>query len=413
MGRDSVTVETVSLAAARRIALAAQGLARPRPPALPGRRQVNRTIEALGLLQIDSVSVLARAHYMPLFSRLGAYDRSLLETAAWGKRRERGLFEYWAHEASLLPLDLQPLFRWRMARAEAGVGIYGGLARFRRERGDYIDAVLREVTERGPTVAADLEGERGEGGWWGWSERKRALEWLFWAGRITTATRRGFERVYDLTERVIPPAILDVPTPTEGEAHRALLVHSAKALGIATASDLRDYFRLAPEDMKAALPELVEAGELVPVTVAGWPKTAYLHRDAARPRRATASALLSPFDPLVFERSRAERLFGFRYRIEIYTPAEKRQFGYYVLPFLFGDGIAARLDLKADRKTGTLFVVASHREPHCTPEAVEALAAELSLMAGWLKLERVVVQPAGDLAPELSAAVLHNGPAVL
>jgi uncharacterized protein YcaQ len=402
----SVTADHISAAAARRIALAAQGFGEARPDVADWRR-MNRTINRLGLLQIDSVSVSARAHYMPLFSRLGPYPREALERAAWGKPRK--LFEYWAHEASLLPLETQPLLRWRMDRAAAGEGIYKGLAVFGREQAPAVAAVLERIAAEGPLSSGDFEAPRGAGGWWGWSDTKRALEFLFWSGRITTATRRSFARVYDLTERVIPPAILSLPTPSPAEAQRALLLASARALGIATASDLRDYFRLSAAETPPLLADLVEAGALIPATVEGWPQPAFLHPDARRPRKIAAQALLSPFDPLVFERARAERLFGFRYRIEIYTPAEKRQHGYYVLPFLLGDRLVARVDLKADRKAGTLFVLSAHAEPHAPAETADALLAELRQMAGWLGLERVTVLPAGDFGPPLAAAQAVTG----
>lgn len=392
----------ISLRQARRIAVAAQGFADRRPAGTITARHLDAVIGRTALLQIDSVSVLARAHYLPLFSRLGGYRRALLETAAWGEPRR--LFEYWAHEASLLPLDLHPLLRWRMRRAEGGRGIYGGLARLGREDRPFIDGLLAEVTARRGLAASDIEGDRGEGGWWGWSRTKQALEWLFWAGLVTTRTRRGFERVYDLPERVIPATILALPTPDEAEAHRRLLAISARALGIATASELRDYFRLAPDDVKPRLPELVETGELVPVAVEGWAQQAYLHRDARRPRRVAASALLAPFDPLVWERSRTERLFGFRYRIEIYTPAEKRVHGYYVLPFLFEDRLVARVDLKANKTAGALHVLAAHAEPDMPADAVPALLRRLREMASWLGLDRLDIRRAGDLAPALIAA---------
>ena len=382
--------ERLSLAGARRAALAAQGFDEGRREAF-GPRHPRRVIDRLGLLQIDSVSAVARAHYLPLFSRLGAYPRALLEDAAWGARGRRELFEYWAHEASLLPLALHPLLRWRMARAAEGRGIYGGLARFGVERRDAVEAAFRAVEARGPLAAGDLEGSRGSGGWWGWSDGKRALEWLFWAGRLTTATRRAsFERLYDLPERVLPAAVLAVPTPSEAEAHRALLARAARAHGVATAGDLRDYFRLDAADVAPRLAELVEEGTLVPVAVEGWDRPAYLHAEARLPRRVESRALLAPFDPLVWERSRAERLFGFRYRIEIYVPAAKRQHGYYVLPFLLGEALVARVDLRADRAAGLLRVLAVHREPGAPPATDEALAAELDLMARWLGLQGVV-----------------------
>jgi len=396
--------EKISLKTARRIALAAQGIGEKRLSGPIDRRHLKRFLARNGLLQIDSVNVLVRAHYMPLYSRLGAYPLGLIDDNARG--RKRLMFEYWAHEASLLPIELYPLMRWRMGRAERGERVYSALARYGRERADYVEAIHKEILSRGPVAASDFDGQRGQGGWWGWSEAKHALEWLFWAGRITTAERRpSFERVYDVPERVLPASVLALPTPAAEDAVRQLLRISARALGVATASDLRDYFRLPPDDLKLRLPELVEAGELLPVNVEGWSQQAYLHREARIPRRVEARALLSPFDPLVWERSRAERLFDFRYRIEIYTPAEKRVHGYYVLPFLLGEALAARVDLKADRQAGVLRVMASHREPSAPAHVAEALAAELRAVAAWLELERVEIMPAGDLAPALGEAV--------
>jgi uncharacterized protein YcaQ len=400
--------EKISLRLARRIVLAAQGLAEPRPSGPVDRRHFRKVLGRLGLFQIDSVSVLVRAHYMPLFSRLGPYPLGLLDDAAAGRRRL--LFEYWAHEASLLPVESWPLMRWRMRRAADGVGVYGALARFGREKADYVERVFREVEANGPIPASGFEGQKGGGGWWGWSEAKHAFEWLFWAGRITTASRQGFERLYDLPERVLPAAVVHAPEPSPADAQRELLRVSARALGVATASDLRDYFRLSPEDAKARIPELVEAGELLPVKVEGWPQQAYLHRDARLPRSVHAAALLSPFDPLVWERSRTERLFGFRYRIEIYTPAEKRVHGYYVLPFLYGDSLVGRVDLKADRKEGVLKVLSAFAEPGAPPETAEALLAELRGMAGWLGLERMEIGASGDLAPALREAAAPAAP---
>jgi uncharacterized protein YcaQ len=397
--------EALSTATARRIALAAQGFAEARPDGPIGVRRLRRTIDRLGLLQIDSVNVLIRAHYLPLFSRLGPYDTTLLDRLAWGGRK-RGLFEYWGHEASLLPLDTQPLLRWRMARAAAGnVGFKGYLMRYGQERRAFIEAVRRQIEDRGPLAAADLtDGGKSAGKWWGWSDGKQAMEWLFIAGQVTTSGRRGaFERVYDLTERVIPADVLALPTPDDRDAQRTLLRKAAQALGVATEYDLRDYFRLRPEDTKARLAELVEAGELLPVEVEGWSHVAYLDPRAHVPRKVEARALLVPFDPLIWERDRAERLFGFRYRIEIYTPLEKRQFGYYVLPFLLGDRLVARVDLKADRANSRLLVHAAHAE-HGAKQAEIAgpLRAELRLMADWLDLDAVKVAPAGALGRALA-----------
>jgi len=369
--------------------LAAQGFGETRP-GLARRRHVAGVAARLGLFQIDSVNVLARAHYLPLFSRLGVYDRAWLDDAAYDRRR-RSLFEYWGHEASLIRLDLQPLLRWRMARAERGEGIYGGLARFGRERADFVRAVLGEIEARGPLAARELAGGgRGQGSWWGWSDGKRALEWLFWAGRVTTAHRRpSFERVYDLTERVLPAAVIGAPTPPVGDAQRALVRLAAEALGVATEPDLRDYFRLDHKECRARVAELVEDGQLLPVEVEGWPARAYCVADARRPRRIEARALVSPFDPLMWDRARAERLFEFRYRIEIYTPADRREHGYYALPFLLGDRLVARVDLKAEREAGRLLVRSITLEPHAGGEVREALGAELETMAAWLGLREI------------------------
>lgn len=381
--------ERLSPGQARRIALAAQGFGRPRPEAV-GPRDLRRTVERLGLHQIDSVNVLVRAHYLPAFSRLGPYDRGLIDRAAWGPRRERRLFEYWAHEASLLPVEMHPLLRWRMAQAERGEIGWGSLKAYADERRSEAEAILSRIREEGPLAASDFEEGRGRSGWWEWGDTKRALEWLFWAGLITTATRRGsFERVYDVPERVIPAAILALPTPPVADAQRGLVAHAAEALGIATETDLRDYFRLKPEPAKRAVADLVEEGVLVPAAIEGWTRPAYLHRDARRPRRIRGQALLAPFDPLVWERGRAERLFGFRYRIEIYTPAEKRVHGYYVLPFLLDEALVARVDLKADRQRSRLLVRRTSLEPGAPAETGERLAAELELMARWLGLEGV------------------------
>ena len=378
-------------------------MARPAGPI--SQVHLKRVIERLALHQIDSVNVLVRAHYLPLFSRLGAYPREALDRVTWGPKSKRRLFEYWAHEASLLPLDLQPLLRWRMARAERGIGVWGNVKPFAGEKRAEADAILKRIADEGPLAASDIAETRGQGGWWGWSETKQALEYLFWSGLITTATRRtSFERVYDLPERVLPRAILDTPAPAEADAQRALLARSAKALGIATAGDLRDYFRLKPNDASPRIDELVEDGTLLPVAVRGWKQQAYLHRDVKVPRRISGQALLAPFDPLIWERARTERLFDLRYRIEIYVPAEKRVHGYYVLPFLMDGRIVARVDLKADRQAGSLIVQRAHREAQAPAETAERLKTELALMAGWLGLDRVAVAAGGALADALREA---------
>jgi uncharacterized protein YcaQ len=396
--------DTLTAGEARRIALAAQGFGGDRDTPI-GKRQLTRLIERLGVVQIDSVNVVSRTHYLPAFSRLGAYPRDLLEEVAWA--RKRPLFEYWAHEASLLPLASQPLFRWRMEDARAGVGVWKGVAKFLRERRDFIDKVLDEIASRGPLSASDLEmGHKGEGGWWGWSEAKRAVECLFWAGELTTATRRGtFERVYGLPEKVIPKAVWDLPTPPRAEAQRELYRIAARAMGIATSKDLRDYFRMPVDGAKDRIAELVDAGELLPVKVKGWKEPAYLDPNARWARKVEASSLLSPFDNLIWFRERTERMFGVRYRIEIYVPAEKRQHGYYVLPFLEGDALTARVDLKSDRKQGVLIVQSAHAEPWASDQTPAKLAAELQRMAAWLGLESVRVEKRGDLAGALGKAL--------
>jgi len=397
--------EKLTAGEARRIALGAQGFATPRPSGAVTKRHLTKLIQRLGVVQIDSVNVVSRTHYLPAFSRLGAYPRTMLEDLAWKKKRP--LFEYWAHEASLLPLESQPLFRWRMEDAHEGRGVWKGVARFLRERREFVDKVLDEIRTRGPLSAGELEmGHKGEGGWWGWSEAKRAVECLFWTGELTTATRRGtFERVYGLPERVLPAAILNTPTPDRDEAHRELYRRAIRAMGIATSKDLRDYFRMPVEGAKARMAELVEAGEMIPVSVKGWKEPAFLDPAARWPRRVDAHALLSPFDNLIWFRERTERMFAVRYRIEIYVPAEKRQHGYYVLPFLEGDALTARVDLKSDRKAGVLIVQSAHGEPWASEATPVRLAEELKLMAGWLGLESVRVERRGDMAGALDAAL--------
>ena len=380
---------TLSLKEARRIALAAQGFGAPRPER-PAAAHLRKTLDRLGLFQIDSVNVLARAHYLPAFSRLGGYDRALLERDAWGPKRQRRIFEYWAHEASLLPLDLHPLLRWRMARAERGEIGYRALKRFAAERRSEAQAVLDRIAAEGPLAAADFENGSSKSGWWEWSHTKHALEWLFWSGKITTGTRRGsFARVYDLPERVLPGAILDLPTPDAASAQRALIERSARALGIGTAADLRDYYRLKPEEADHAIAAQIETGILVPVRVSGWSQKAWMHREARVPRRVRGAALLAPFDPLIWERGRAERLFGFRYRIEIYVPADKRTHGYYVLPFLMDEALVARVDLKADRQAGLLLAHRITVEPGAPADTIERLGIELDRIAAWLGLDGV------------------------
>ena len=393
-------METLSLPAARRIALAAQGFGGR--TASDDRRKLIRAVDHIGLIQIDSVNAVVRSHYLPAYSRQGPYLRAELDRLAAGRRRR--LFEYWGHEASLIPVETWPLLQWRMERARAGDGIYTGLARFGRERRDFIDGVLREVERRGPLSAGELEQgrrpvEQKGGGWWGWSDGKRALEWLFWAGLVTTGSRRSFERLYDLPERVLPAGIVGARASEAAEAQRGLLRLAARAQGVATERDLRDYWRLDPAETRARLAELVEEGALRPVAVQGWREPAYLDPEARRPRRVEASALLSPFDNLIWFRPRAERLWGFRFRLEIYTPAARRVHGYYVLPFLHRERLQARVDLRAVRGEGRLDVHAVHLEPGADPDVGEALSAQFRTLADWLDLPdiRVIEAPSAAM----------------
>ncbi|MEO6991041.1 MAG: winged helix-turn-helix domain-containing protein [Candidatus Baltobacteraceae bacterium] len=382
-------IESLSGSQARRIALAAQGFGTARPSSVPNGRHVRALFARLNVVQIDSVNVLVRSHYLPLFSRLGPYRRELLERAAYDPKR-RELFEYWGHEASLLPLAMQPLLRWRMARARDGREMWGGIARVAAEHPEFVQATLAAVRERGPLGAGDLE-RNGRSGWWGWSKTKAVLEYLFWAGFVTTAYRRSFERVYDLVERTLPAAVLALPTPPEDAAQRELLMIAAGALGVGTERDLRDYFRIPAADARTRVAELIEAGRLLPVRVEGWRQSAYLTGNVRIPRRIDARALLSPFDSLVWERSRTHALFDFHYRLEIYTPAHKRIHGYYVLPFLLGDRLVARVDLKADRAKATLLVQNVHFEPDVDRAAViDELDEELAALASWLNLGEAV-----------------------
>ena len=385
----------LSIDEARRIALAAQGLAEPRPPGRVDRRHLRRVVDRTGVIQVDSVNVLVRSQELPLFARLGPHRRSLLDDAI----RAGELFEYWVHEASLVPTAHHHLHRWRMDEPFPWPGFRRRVA----EMGPYVEEVLRRVAEEGPLVAGDVEAGTNRGGWWDHGDGKTALAALFHQGRITARRRpRDFARVYDLPERVLPAEVLARPTPTTHDAHKELLVLAARHHGVATARDLADYHRIGAARAKAPLAELVEEGRLVPVSVEGWDRPALLHPEARRPRRVAARALLSPFDPVVWTRDRALRLFGFHYRIEIYTPAAKRVHGYYVLPFLLGDRLVGRVDLKADRAAGALRVQSAWIEPGEDPgEVAPALRDELRLMVGWLGLDDMEVTGAGDLGPTL------------
>ena len=392
----------LSNAQARRIALAAQGFA-DRRHAVPSMRTFQRTLERTGVLQVDSVNVLRRAHYMPLYSRMGAYDLGLLDRAQGTTRQPRRMVEYWAHVQAFMPVELWPVMRHRMDHYRANRGKWTVV----EENPELEASLVAEVRERGASTARDLDDglpRRKEHWGWNWSNTRRVLDFLYLAGDLAIAGRNSqFEVLYDLPERVLPAEILARPTPSLEEANVELVRRAAVSHGVATAQCLRDYYRMHNRHVQPAIARLVEEGELVPVAIDGWKRPAYLHRDARLPRRVNARALLSPFDPVVWERERAERLFDFRYRIEIYVPAPQRVHGYYVLPFLLGDRIVARVDLKADRAGGCLVVKAAYAEQDAPPETAEELAEELLELAGWLNLGDVTVEPRGDLAPALSS----------
>ena len=394
--------QDVSLPQARRMAIAAQGLARPRPATVT-MRQVDATIKRMGVLQIDSVNVLARNQFLPLFSRLGPYDRALLTRAA--EDRPRRITEYWAHQAAFIPVDLHPLFRWRMeAYADEA---WGSIRRAETHHAGVVSEVLSAIGDLGPitpsrlTVALGHDPSSLREHWgWNWNVVKTVCEFLFFTGQVVTAARTSqFERVFDLPQQVLPARVLCAPTPSVDDAHRELVGLAARAHGIGTVKCLADYWRLKAAPTRRAVNELVEEGTLLPVSVEGT--LAYLHAEAARPRRVTARALLSPFDPLVWERNRALWLFNFHYRIGIYTPAAQRVHGYYVLPFLLDEALVARVDLKADRASRRLLVQSAWRETGAPADTAVHLTTELRAMADWLDLDDVVVVSRGDLADDL------------
>ena len=387
--------EKISAATARRAALSAQGFGGAKPAGTIGKRHGRKLFDQIGLIQVDSVNVLVRSQELPIFARLGPHSRDLLPSMI----RSNELFEYWAHEASLLPVGMHHLFRWKMTPDSRK---WQSVQQLAKDHPGYVESVLAEVVDRGPLAAGELSDAGGpkRGSWWDWSKGKVALEYLFWSGQITSRRRpHNFEREYALPQVFIPAEELARPAPSEQDAWKELLSLASRHHGIGTAKDLCDYYRLNFTKSRPLIGELVEEGRLLPVTVEGWKEQAYLHPDAKTPRRMQTAALLSPFDPVVWYRDRALRLFDFHYRIEIYTPAPKRIYGYYVLPFLLNDRIVARVDLKADRHAGALLTHGVFSEAGSDPlETVAALRYELLSMAAWLGLDRVLVGRSGDLA---------------
>jgi uncharacterized protein YcaQ len=423
--------DEISVEVARRIALNVQGFGEARSGGRADVRRVRKAIDWAEVLQLDSVNVLCRSHYLPVFARVGDYARTTLDRISWGDGRE--LFEYfWGHKAALLPLSYYPLLRWRMRAAERQVwdqelspdvtapwSVVAGMRRLSAERPGYVDQVLAIVTEKGPLTAGeaspdgvrrkrtDADPDPTTGRMWNWQDAKIAIEYLFCTGQVTIAGRRNFERVYDLTERVLPADVLSAPEPTADEARRELIRIAARGLGVATAKDLcgagQGHFTLPTATARHVIGELVEAGDLIPVRVEGITQQSYRWHEA-KDRPINARALLSPFDPLIWNRDRTHHLFDFFYRISIYTPAPQRTHGYYVLPFLLGDRLVARVDLKCDRQTSTLVVPTLTPEPN-TPDPTEPLAAELHLMAAWLGLNHIQVTATSPLGRSVARAV--------
>ena len=382
--------DSLSIADARSIALAAQGFDTARPKTKATQRHVDALISRLGVIQIDSVNVLVRSQELPLFARLGNHDRNAIPKATEAQK----LFEYWGHEAAHLPVDLHPLFRWKMNAARTGKVTHWGLTSFYEENKAFVKRTLKHVTTNGPTTSRELSTRtEKKGTWWDWDEAKVALEYLFLTGQLMSRGRGSdFARIYDTPERVLPQRVFDAATPSERDARKQLLVRSAIAQGVATASDLADYYRQKPAAVKPLIAELVEEGELRAVAVDGWTEKAFVHRDTKLPKQLHATALLSPFDSLVWCRPRNERLFNFHYRIEIYTPKEKRKFGYYVLPFMMDGEMVGRVDLKADRASGVLQAHSVHTEKGVKRSSInDVLNTELRAMASWLQLDRVQI----------------------
>ena len=382
-------LDALSIADARALALAAQGFDTPRPASKATQRHVNSLISRLGVIQIDSVNVLVRSQELPLFSRLGNHDRNAIPKATESQK----IFEYWGHEAAHLPVEIHPLFRWKMEAARLGKARHWGLTSFYDDNKAFVKRMLKHVETNGPTTARELSTRTEKRGadkktWWDWDEAKVGLEYLFLTGQLMSRGRgTDFARIYDTPERVLPRQVLDAPTPTEHDARKQLLIRSAIAQGVATVGDLADYYRQKPAAVKPLIAELIEEGELRTVAVDGWAEKAFVHRSAKLPKQLHATALLSPFDSLVWCRPRNERLFDFHYRIEIYTPKEKRKFGYYVLPFMMNGQMVGRVDLKADRANSKLLVHSVHTEKGVKRATInDALNNELRALATWLQL---------------------------
>ena len=382
-------LDALSIADARALALAAQGFDTPRPASKATQRHVNSLISRLGVIQIDSVNVLVRSQELPLFSRLGNHDRNAIPKATESKK----IFEYWGHEAAHLPVEIHPLFRWKMEAARLGKARHWGLTSFYDDNKAFVKRMLKHIETNGPTTARELSTRTEKRGadkktWWDWDEAKVGLEYLFLTGQLMSRGRgTDFARIYDTPEHVLPRQVLDAPTPTEHDARKQLLIRSAIAQGVATVGDLADYYRQKPAAVKPLIAELIEEGELRTVAVDGWAEKAFVHRSAKLPKQLHATALLSPFDSLVWCRPRIERLFDFHYRIEIYTPKEKRKFGYYVLPFMMNGQMVGRVDLKADRANSKLLVHSVHTEKGIKRATInDALNNELRAMANWLQI---------------------------
>ena len=378
-------LDELTIVEARSLALAAQGFDKPRSKSKSSTADAVEVIKKLGVIQIDSVNVLVRSQELPLFARLGDHDRNAINKAT----AQNKIFEYWGHEAAILPVEIQPLFRWKMNAARTGKIKHWGLTSFYADNKAFVKRILKHVETNGPVTARELSTRTTKkSSWWDWDEAKTALEYLFLTGQLMSCGRGSdFARIYDITERVLPSKILDTPTPTENEARKQLLVRAAKAQGVATLTDLADYYRQKTAVIKPLVNELVEQGDLREVTVDTWVEKAFVHRSAKPPKKLYATALLSPFDSLVWCRPRNERLFDFHYRIEIYTPKEKRKFGYYVLPFMMNGELVGRVDLKADRANSKLLVQSLHTEKGIKRASISgALTDELRALANWLDL---------------------------